>query len=114
MERRDRGSSRPAPLGPLAQAEALDALGPDTVVRVRSQQRATLYVDGSNVTVGHAGGTVTFSPPYGDALHTVLHSRAGIRIGDIPGLSDEQRLELVGRLMRAGVVVADRTTPPGH
>ena len=42
MERRDRGSSRPAPLGPLAQADALDTLDPETLVRVRPQRRVML------------------------------------------------------------------------
>lgn len=109
MARRDRRSTRPAPLGPLAQARALDTLAPETLVRIRSQQRTRLFVDSNNATIHHAGGTLTFSSLYGDALHTVLHSQAGMRISDIPGLSDGQRLEFVGRLMRAGVVVADST-----
>lgn len=111
MERRDRGSSRPAPLGPLAQADALDTLDPETLVRVRPQRRVMLHVDSGDVTISHAGGNVTFPPVHADALRTVLDAQDWIQVGDLPGLSDEQRLELVARLMRAGVVVADRPTP---
>ena len=66
------------------------------------------------MTVVHAGGTLTFAPEYADALHTVLDSGGGIRVGEIPGLGGEQQLELVDRLIRAGIVVADRATSPGR
>lgn len=113
MGRRSRGSSRPAPLRPLAQAQALETLGPDTLVCLRSQQSATMQLDGNHVIVGHAGGNLTFALSSSEALDALLNSGDGIRVGDIPGLSEEERLELVGRLMRAGVVVADRATQPG-
>ena len=97
MERRARGSSRPAPLGPLAQAQALETLDPDTLVRVRSQQRVTLEVgDGERDHRPLPEDNLTFAPATPPMRsHAVLHSRDGIRVGDIPGLSDEQRLELV-------------------
>ena len=110
MEHRDRRSSRPAPLGPLAQAHALATLSPDTVVSVRLLQKATLSTRNRDVTVDYAGGTLTFSPRETDALGSLLDGRAPVRIGDMPGLDDAQRVEIVRRLMRAGIVVADPPT----
>lgn len=112
MERRSRGSSRPAPLGPLAQARALDTLDPGTLVSRRPGQRAVLDINNDEVNISHVGGTLSFSPTYGDALQALLHSGAGIRIGDIPGLSGEERLVLVERLVRAGVVVVEPSNAP--
>ena len=53
----------------------------------------------------HPGGSVTFAAAAGDALAALL-SGDPIRVGGLPGLDDEERLELVERLMRAGIVVA--------
>ncbi len=111
MERRDRRSSRPAPLGPLAQARALSTLSPDTLVGIRPLQKVTLSARSGTVTVDYAGGTLAFSPHETEALRSLLEGPAPLRIGDIPGPDDVQRLEIVRRLMRAGIVVAD---PPTH
>jgi len=109
LEHQLRGSSRPSPLGPLAQAQALAVLGLDTKVRIRPQQSATVAIDESSATVGYFGGTLTFPSSHGAALQRVLQSTEPIRVGDIPGLPDDQRLDLVSRLIRTGVVVAEPT-----
>ena len=107
MERRARTSTRPAPLGPLAQAQALDALGPDTVIRVRARQQTTLTSGQDGVTVRHSGGTLSFPCSHSDALHRVLQSPAGIRVGDLSGLGEAESCELARQLMRAGIVLVD-------
>lgn len=109
MERRDRGSNRPSPLRPLAQARALDMIAADTRVRLRPEQRVRLSADGTDVALTHSGGTLSFGRDYAEALRAVVDSDAEIRIGAIPGLTHWQRLELVKRLLRAGILVADQS-----
>jgi hypothetical protein len=105
MARRARGSTRPAPVGPLAQARALERLSAETMVSARSRQPVTIRNSGERVVLEHPGGSVTFGATADDAL-TALLSGDSIRVGGLPGLDDEERLELVERLMRAGVLVA--------
>ena len=105
MARRSRGSTRPAPAGPLAQAQALEGLSSDTQVSLRSQQAVTIRDDGERVVLEHPGGNLTFAAEAGDALAALL-SGDPIHVGGLPGLDDEEQLELVERLMRAGIVVA--------
>ncbi|MCY7304460.1 MAG: cupin domain-containing protein [Thermoleophilia bacterium] len=107
MERRSRAHSRPAPIAPLAQAGALHGLDRSTLVSVRPQQSPTVWVNGASATVRYVGGSLVFSSAANEALVAVLESSDGIRVGDIPGQSIEESLDLVRRLMRAGVVIAD-------
>ena len=53
----------------------------------------------------HQGGSLTFAATAGDALAALLAGDS-IHVGGLPGLDDEEQLELVERLMRAGIVVA--------
>jgi len=105
MARRSRGSTRPAPIRPLAQAQALERLSADTRVSLRSRQPATIDDDGDRVVLEHPGGSLTFATTASDALTAVLAGDP-VRVGDLPGPADHENLELVERLMRAGVVVA--------
>jgi hypothetical protein len=104
MARRSRGSLRPAPIGPLAQAQALEQLDVGTLVELRRQQAVSVQSDGERVVLEHPGGSLTFDAAAHDAL-TVLLSGDPLRVGRLPGLDAEERVELVDRLMRAGVVV---------
>jgi hypothetical protein len=93
-----RAAQRPAPLAPLAQAEAANALTPGTRVALRAHVAATL--------VPAAGG------------RTVLRSRVGSQAVERPDLAAVEQLlesgsataaelglELTRALLRAGVVV---------
>ena len=93
-----RAAQRPAPLAPLAQAEAANALTPGTRVALRAHVAATL--------VPAAGG------------RTVLRSRVGSQAVERPtwppssscssraaATAAELGLELTRALLRAGVVV---------
>jgi hypothetical protein len=53
----------------------------------------------------HAAGSLTFAATAGEALAALL-SGDPIHVGGLPGLDDEEQLELVERVMRAGIVVA--------
>ena len=76
MARRARGSTRPAPVGPLAQAQALERLSSDTLVSVRSRQPVTIRNSGERVVLEHPGGSVTFAAAAGDALTALLVGRS--------------------------------------
>jgi hypothetical protein len=105
MARRSRGSTRPAPAGPLAQAQALEGLSSGTRVSLRSHQAVTIRTDGERLVLEHAAGSLTFAATAGEALAALL-SGDPIHVGGLPGLDDEEQLELVERVMRAGIVVA--------
>ena len=60
---------------------------------------------GRAVVVEHPGGSLTFAAAAAEALAALL-SGDPVHVGDLPGLDDEEQLELVERLMRAGIVVA--------
>jgi lysine-specific demethylase/histidyl-hydroxylase NO66 len=105
MARRARASTRPAPIGPLAQAAALEALSTATTISLRPRQPITMREDGERVVLEHPGGSLTFAAPAAAAL-TALLVGDPVLVGSIPGLDDEERLEIVERLMRAGIVVA--------
>jgi hypothetical protein len=105
MARRSRGDTRPAPLSPLAQAHALERLTLGTCVMLRSRQRVTIHDDGESLLLEHPGGSLAFTPAHARALTSLLAGDP-VQIAALPGLDDEERLELVERLLRAGVVVA--------
>lgn len=104
LQRSDRDSRRPAPVGPLAQLEAAAALEPGTTLRLRKHLAATL---------DQAGG------------RSLLRSRAGELVLDeadvapVKALLDKGRADLTDlgdalarRLLLGAVVVADPTPPP--
>jgi len=105
MARRSRHNTRPAPIGPLAQAQALEQLSADTWVSLRSRQPVTVQADGERVVVEHPGGSMTFAAAAREAL-TVVLAGDPVRVGDLHGLAGDESLELVDQLLRAGVVVA--------
>ncbi|WP_031044648.1 cupin domain-containing protein [Streptomyces sp. NRRL F-5650] len=93
FRRARRGQGRPAPLGPLAQFEAVDGLGPDTGVRLRDGLGARQEGRFLHTRVGR----FEFS---GDDLEPVT-----LLLDGTPRRAGDLGLGLVGRLLRAGVVV---------
>lgn len=108
IERRSLSGSRPVPVGPLAQAQALEQLDSETRVYGRPRKGLIIRESDDQVAVEHAGGTLTFPARLHPALTMLLDSEEPVRVGDLPGPSEEDTLELVERLMRAGAVVAER------
>ena len=84
MARRSRGSTLPAPAGPLAQAKALEGLSSGSQVSLRSQQAVTIRTDGESVVVEHPRGSLTFAAAAAEALAALLSGDAGPR-GRPPG-----------------------------
>ncbi|MFZ4273782.1 cupin domain-containing protein [Streptomyces arboris] len=93
FQRARRGQERPAPLGPLAQLAAVDGLGPDTPVRLREALAARL--EGSRLTT--RVGWLDFSEADLPSVSRLLDGEARA--------AGELGVALVGRLLRAGVLV---------
>ncbi len=98
-------ASRPEPVGPLAQLDFADALGPADRVRLRAGLRWRMTGDGPEHVVLHLVGRTLRFPAYcAPALRTVLGG-AACRVGDLPLDDDPDRLVLVRRLLREALVV---------
>lgn len=93
FHRTRRGQGRPAPLGPLAQLTAVEALGTGVAVRLRGALEARL--EGSRLTtrVGWLDFPETDLPAVTRLLDGAVHP------------ADDLGAELVERLLRAGVLV---------
>ncbi|WBC17948.1 cupin-like domain-containing protein [Micromonospora sp. WMMA1998] len=99
-------AARPAPIRPLAQAEALARLDPDSRVAVRAGSRWQLAPTGDGTVVLRLfDRTLTLPGTCEPALRALLTGEA-TRVGDLPGLDDDaDRLVLVRRLLKEAVLV---------
>ena len=98
-----RGSS-PCPVGPLAQAQALEQLMSTLCL---TQISATRHDPGRRGAGGaRASGRKPDVRRDGERGADGVLAGDPVRVGDLPGPADHESLELVERLMRAGVVVA--------
>ncbi|BCB75491.1 cupin domain-containing protein [Phytohabitans flavus] len=98
-------AARPAPIRPLAQADAIAALGPDDRVTVREGLRWRLTAEGDDRVALHTFDR-TLTLPSGCALALRALLDGGVtRVGDLPGLeTDEDRLVLARRLLREAIL----------
>jgi hypothetical protein len=98
-------SSRPAPIGPLAQLDFVERLAPDDRIAVRPGLRRRLTEDGrDHVVLRLVGRTLRFPAYCEPALRMVL-SGGPYRVGDLPLDDDEDRLVLARRLLKEAVAV---------
>jgi hypothetical protein len=100
----DRKASRPEPVGPLAQATAATSADGHTVVRRRGRLRWSLEAGADEVAVRLADRTVTLPARCGPAV-AVLLDGGDHRAEALPGLSADEAVALVRRLLREAVVV---------
>lgn len=96
--------NRPAPLPPLAQAQALDRLSPQTVLVARGHQRHAVTDEGDKVRVVLAGRVLALPAQTRQALTALLEGKA-LRVDQLPGLDLADSLVLARRLLREAVVV---------
>ena len=104
LERR----TRPAPLAPLAELAAADALGEQDAVVLRPGLRCTLTRAGDRVALRCLDKTIDLPALVGPALRRLLdagHSGAALRAGGLPGLDAADGVTLTRRLLHEGVVV---------
>ncbi len=104
LARRLVGSSRPAPVAPLAQAEAYAALTVESVLSARPFQRHVLGSDGESLTLRLSDRTVLL-PLAGEKAVRALLDGERLRVGDLPGLDGGDALALARTLVREAVVV---------
>lgn len=96
---------RPAPIRPLAQAEALRTVGPDTRVAPRGQLPWRLTGSGpDSVKLQLFDRTVTFPASCAPAVRAVLTGHVE-RVGDLPGLDETAQVALARRLLKEAAVV---------
>jgi hypothetical protein len=104
------GGRRPAPLGPLAQAEALRTLSPETVLVVRPHLDHVLVADperdGGTVSLVLPGRRIGLEASSAKALRALLEG-ARLRVDELPDLEPDHALTLARRLVREGVVVTE-------
>ena len=98
--------TRPEPISPLAQLTAAESLTAESLVRVRSGLRARLDVSDDTARLMLPDRTVTAPAHAADALKRLLDGPV-IGVADLPGLGEVDRVALVRRLVREGVVVLD-------
>jgi lysine-specific demethylase/histidyl-hydroxylase NO66 len=106
LRERSWASTRPAPIRPLAQLAAADALTADDRVTRRPGLHGQIADDGpGHVTLRVPGHTLRLPGFCAPALRAVL--AGGVhRVGDLPGLDDDaDRLVLARRLLKEAVVV---------
>ena len=105
VRRRLLTTTRPEPIGPLAQSTAADRLGPDDSVRLRahSRPRLTDRPDG-HLQLATTTRTVTVPATARGAVEALLDGQPHA-VRDLPGLRPEDAQALVVRLLREGIVV---------
>jgi hypothetical protein len=102
---------RPEPVRPLAQSMSVAALGPDTVVRLRARLRCALRnaPDGG---VHLIGGRRTHSfPAEARPALSALLSVGELKVADLPGSDDGERVALAQRLVTAGIATVADAAP---
>jgi ribosomal protein L16 Arg81 hydroxylase len=98
-------ASRPAPLGPVAQAAAVAGLTPSTHITVRRGLSWRAARHGDRLAVQLPDRTVRFPAGCAPAVDAALSGRV-LRVADLPGLDDQQdQLVLARRLLREAMVV---------
>ncbi|MEU7847007.1 cupin domain-containing protein [Micromonospora parva] len=99
-------AARPAPIRPLAQADALATLDADSRVTVRPGLRWQVVPQGSDsVALRLFDRTITLPAECEPAARALL-SGVATRVGDLPGLPDDaDRVTLTRRLLREAVLV---------
>ena len=103
---------RPQPVSPLAQASAAAALTGDSVLRLRPRLRCVLREPaGGRVQLVGGRRTHDFPESARPALAELL-AVGELKVGDLPGLADADRLALGRRLVTESVaVVPDAAVP---
>ncbi|MEV4513293.1 cupin domain-containing protein [Dactylosporangium sp. NPDC049525] len=99
------GAARPAPMRPVAQAAALARLCADDRVRLRPGLPVRV-TEADRVAVEAPDRTVTMPAVCAPAVRALLDGRVH-RVGDLPGLDEDDRLVLTRRLLTETILVLD-------
>ncbi|MGW1346514.1 cupin domain-containing protein [Kribbella sp. NPDC002412] len=104
LRRRTWPTSRPAPLPPLAHAASIASLAVGTTVRLRPGLRCRV-LPGDPVTFQLPDRTITFPATTLDAVQALCNG-TDHKVGELPGLAEQDQLVLVRRLLTEAVLVA--------
>ena len=106
LSARSLGARRPAPIGPLAQAAALDGLSPSSMLIVREHLDCVVRpADGSDeLLLGLAGRTARLPGAWAKAVRALLAGES-VRVDELADLTVEEGMACARRLVREGVVV---------
>lgn len=96
--------TRPAPIAPLAQLAAVEALAADSVLRMRPALRGTVVHDRAGLRLRLLDRALPLPGAAEAALKTIL-SGEPFTPAELPGLDAGEQLDLMRRLLREGVVV---------
>jgi lysine-specific demethylase/histidyl-hydroxylase NO66 len=109
LARQAAGASRAAPVGPLAQARALEAVDLWTALRWRPHLRATLTDQGGQLVVRTAEATVSLPAAARRAVERLIVgevlSAAEFGDGHDGGMEDLERLDVARSLLRSALAV---------
>lgn len=101
---RYRRSTRPEPVRPLQTVEVAAALSGTDQVRWREGLRAEVTLDGSQVVIASASGTLRLPAVAADAVRA-LRDGGAHALDALPGLDVDDAVVVVRRLLREGVLV---------
>jgi lysine-specific demethylase/histidyl-hydroxylase NO66 len=107
MAERTRSSTRPAPLGPVAQLRALERLDVRSTICARRNLHLSVTDRADEIEISGVGRPLKVAAAAKAALDTVLRGQP-VQIDDLPGLSAEAALELARELVRCGIVLPDQ------
>ena len=96
--------NRPAPIAPLAQAEAAGRLDETTVLEVRPHMRHAVRHEGDQLVLTLPDRTLRLPLATAKAIDALLDG-ARLRVAELPGLDRDDALVLARRLVREAVVV---------
>ena len=97
-------STRPMPISPLTQVEALARVTRDTPLRLRSGLRVSSRRTGGSLVLKWLDKQVTLPVSNEPAVRFVLNAEP-LAARDLPGLDQDEQLDLVRRLLREAIVV---------
>ena len=95
--------TRPAPLGPLAQLQAVETLGPETVLQLRRGLRCRIARRGGELQLRLLDRTIELATSAENAVKAVLTGEL-LTPATLPGLDADEQLALARRLLREGVL----------
>ena len=95
--------TRPAPLGPLAQLQAVETLGPETVLQLRRGLRCRIARRDGELQLRLLDRTIELAISAENAVKAVLTGEL-LTPATLPGLDADEQLALARRLLREGVL----------
>ena len=105
LRRHEWQTTRPAPIRPLAQTEAVAGLDQDTEIAPRGGLRWRITATAAGRVCLHLPDRTLTVPSMCEPAIRALLAGPAIRVGDLPGLDADDRLTLARRLLREAIAV---------